>query len=77
MQIEQKVKELVAEQACVELSTVENESTFADLGFDSLDSVELMCNIEDEYDITVEDDAVENIDNVQGLIDLVRNLTPA
>lgn len=77
MQIEQRVKELVVEQACVEISMVENESTFVDLGFYSLDSVKLICNIEDEYDITVEDDAAENIDNVQGLIDLVRNLTPA
>lgn len=77
MQIEQRVKEIAAEQFCVNLDTVTNESTFESLGADSLDVVEFAMVLEGEFDITIEDEASEHLDTIQGFIDLVTNLKVA
>lgn len=74
MQIEQRVKEIAVEQYGVELSQVTNETKLEDLG-DSLDAIEFVMALEQEFDIEIEDEAAENIDNIQGFIDLVRNLS--
>ena len=71
MNIEQKVKEIAAELfEC----KVTNESTLESLGADELDRFEFVMALEDEFDISVEEGAEENIDTIQGFIDLVTNL---
>ena len=60
--VEQRVKKIVAEQLGVNEADVKNESSFVnDLGADSLDTVELVMALEEEFDIEVPDEAVESI----------------
>ena len=55
--IEQRVKKIVAEQLGVAEADVKNESSFVeDLGADSLDNVELVMALEEEYDLEISDD---------------------
>ena len=60
-----KVKKIVAEQLEVEANEIKPESNFAnDLGADSLDVVELVMALEEEFDIEIPDEAAEQIDTV-------------
>lgn len=60
-----KVKAIVVEQLEVDGDDVKPESTFADdLGADSLDTVELVMALEEEFDIEIPDEVAEGIDTV-------------
>ncbi len=72
MSIEERVKKIVAEQLGSGEDEISNESSFIDdLGADSLDTVELVMSLEDEFDIEIPDDDAENIATVQAAIDYV------
>jgi len=75
--IEQRVKKIVAEQLGTEEATVKNESSFIDdLGADSLDTVELVMALEEEFDTEIPDDDAEKITTVQQAIDYInKNLS--
>ena len=74
MNVEEKVKNIVAKQLGLGEDEVNNESSFIDdLGADSLDTVELVMSLEDEFDIEISDDEAENILTVQAAIDHVNN----
>jgi acyl carrier protein len=61
----EKVKKIVADQLEVSLDEIKPESSFAnDLGADSLDTVELVMALEEEFDIEIPDEAAEQIDTV-------------
>lgn len=71
--IEQRVKQAVAEQLSVSIEDVKNEASFMDdLGADSLDLVELVMALENEFDITIPDEDSEKIVTVQSAIDFVK-----
>ena len=60
--IESRVKKIIAEQLGVPESDVTNEKAFvADLGADSLDTVELVMAFEEEFGVEIPDDAAETI----------------
>lgn len=69
---EERVKKIVAEQLGVKLEDVKNESSFVDdLGADSLDTVELVMALEEEFETEIPDDEAEKINTVQAAIDYV------
>ncbi len=68
--IEERVKKIVAEQLGVNESDIKNESTFVDdLGADSLDTVELVMALEEEFECEIPDEEAEKITSVQQAID--------
>jgi acyl carrier protein len=72
--INDKVRGVVAEQLSVELDTVKEESSFADdLGADSLDTVELVMALEEEFDIEIPDEEAEKIQTVGMAIDAIKS----
>ena len=70
--IEAGVKKIVAEQLGVNEAEVKNESSFVDdLGADSLDTVELVMALEEEFGCEIPDEDAEKITTVQQAIDYV------
>ena len=73
-EIEARVKSVVVEQLGVEESEVKNESSFVDdLGADSLDTVELVMALEEEFGTEIPDEEAEKITTVQLAVDYVNN----
>jgi acyl carrier protein len=73
MAIEEKVKQIVAEQLGVdEAQVTENASFMDDLGADSLDTVELVMALEEEFDIEISDEDAEKIQTVKDAISYVK-----
>ncbi|BBG30726.1 MULTISPECIES: acyl carrier protein [Zymobacter] len=70
--IEERVKKIVVEQLGVKPEEVQNNSSFTeDLGADSLDTVELVMALEEEFDTEIPDEEAEKITTVQEAIDYV------
>ncbi len=70
--IEQRVKKIVAEQLGVNESEIKIESSFVDdLGADSLDTVELVMALEEEFECEIPDDEAEMITTVQQAVDYI------
>jgi acyl carrier protein len=75
--IEQRVKKIVAEQLGVAEGDIKNESSFVDdLGADSLDTVELVMALEDEFGCEIPDEQAEKIKTVQQAMDYVSSNMP-
>jgi acyl carrier protein len=73
-----KVQKIVAEQLSVDVSEVKSEASFAnDLGADSLDTVELVMALEEEFDIEIPDEAAETIATVQSAVDYINSKVAA
>jgi acyl carrier protein len=71
--IEQRVKKIVAEQLGVTETDIKIESSFVDdLGADSLDTVELVMALEDEFEMEIPDEQAEKITTVQQAIDYAK-----
>ena len=72
MSVDERVKGIVAEQLGIGVDEINNESSFIDdLGADSLDTVELVMALEEEFDIEISDEEAENISTVQTAIDYI------
>ncbi|GMI84605.1 acyl carrier protein 2 [Hibiscus trionum] len=70
-----KVCEVVRKQLAIEDDVpITGESTFLDLGADSLDTVEIVMGLEEEFGITVEEDNAQSITTVQDAADLIEGL---
>ncbi len=70
--IEERVKKIVAEQLGVKEDEVNNASSFVDdLGADSLDTVELVMALEEEFDTEIPDEEAEQITTVQLAINYI------
>jgi len=64
----QRVQTMIAEQLHIEVATVVPSATLTSLGADSLDVVELIMRFEEEFDIEIDDAAVENLHSVGDVI---------
>lgn len=75
-EILERVQNVVVEQLEVDADKVKPEASFAqDLGADSLDTVELVMALEEEFDIEIPDEAAENIGTVQAAVDYIKEKT--
>ncbi len=71
--IELKVKKIVSEQLGIPVDQINNSSAFiADLGGDSLDTVEMVLTLEDRFGFEVEEEIAEELHTVQAVIDLIK-----
>ena len=71
--IEERVKKIVVEQLGIKEDEVSNESSFVDdLGADSLDTVELVMALEEEFGCDIPDEEAEKIQTVQQAIDYIK-----
>ena len=72
------LKDIIAEQLSVEADEVNMDSNIQDdLGADSLDVVDLITTIEDEFDISIPDEAVEEIKTVGDIVNYIEKNTDA
>ncbi len=70
--VEERVKKIVCEQLGVKDDEVTNESSFVeDLGADSLDTVELVMALEEEFETEIPDEEAEKITTVQLAVDYI------
>jgi acyl carrier protein len=73
--IETKVIDIVSEQMGVDKSEITRETSFInDLNADSLDTVELVMEFEDEFDMSIPDEEAEKIQTVGAAIDYIVNI---
>ena len=71
----EKVRDMLAKQLNLSPDKIKPESDVVkDLGADSLDVVELMMALEDEYGITLPEGEVENVKTVQDIVDMMEKL---
>ena len=76
MSVEGNVKEIIVDQLGGDEKQVNSEASFIDdLGADSLDTVELVMALEEEFDIEIPDDDAEKIATVQNAVDYIKGQT--
>ena len=74
-QIESKVIEIISEQMGVDKAEITRETSFInDLNADSLDTVELVMEFEDEFDMSIPDEEAEKIQTVGAAVDYIVNI---
>ena len=74
--VEQQVKAIVAEQLGVKQEQVTNDASFVDdLGADSLDTVELVMALEEEFEIDIPDEEAEKIVTFQDVLNYIKSHT--
>lgn len=70
--IENKVKEIVSSHLGVEVSKIQNDTTFSDLDADSLDQVELVMAFEEAFGVEIPDDAAEKITKIEDAVNFIQ-----
>merc|ERR1712094_110811 len=69
-----KVQSIIAEQLGTDTGAVGAEKKFADLGADSLDTVEIMMALEEQFDISIDEEGAEKITTVQEAADMIEDM---
>ncbi len=67
----EKIKAIIADKMDLDPDTITEQSSFKDLEMDSLDMVEIVMDVEDEFDITIE--TSEGLETIADLIALIRS----
>ena len=76
MSVEEKVRGIIVDQLGVDENQVTNDTAFIDdLGADSLDTVELVMALEEEFEVEIPDEDAEKILKVQDAIEYINNNT--
>ena len=71
-----RIKDIISEELRLDVSNITPESHVVnDLNFDSLDSVQVVLELEQEFDIEVSDDEIDNTRTVKDILDLIENLS--
>ena len=75
--VDEKVKQIIVEQLGVDEGEVTSSASFVDdLGADSLDTVELVMALEEEFGLEIPDDEAQKIGTVQSAIDYINAKSP-
>lgn len=70
----EKIKKILAEQLDVDAEEMALDTNIAeDLGADSLDVVELLMSIEDEFDVEIPDEEIENLKTIGDVVEYIQN----
>jgi acyl carrier protein len=69
----EKIVSMIAEDRDIDIATITRESTFEDLGLDSLDTVELVMEFEEQFGIDIE--VNEDLKTIGDVVDLIDNMT--
>ena len=71
-----EIKDILAEQLDVNPDTIEMSSDLSsDLGADSLDAIDLVMSIDDQYGIEVQDSGIENMKTVEDIVNFIEGAT--
>ena len=71
----EKIRDMVSTQFSLDKEEITMETDFRkDLGADSIDLVELIMSLEEEFDLEVEDEEVENINTVEDAVEYINNI---
>ena len=71
----ERIKELVEQEMNIPAESITLESRIAeDLGADSIDAIELIMGVEEEFDIEISDDEATNIKTIADLVDVINKL---
>ncbi len=73
MSVETRVKDIIADQLEVAIDKLSKETTFEDIDADSLDIVELVMALEEEFDLEISDQEIENINSVGDVIKYIES----
>lgn len=71
--MEEKIKKIISDYLIIDSSEISSDQTFADLGLDSLDVVEIFLEVEDEFDIEIGDNDADKIRSVSSLVKFLEN----
>lgn len=72
----EKIRDILAQQLDLDPETVTMETDIAeDLGADSLDVVEMLMSIEDEFDVEIPDDAIDQLKTVSDVVEYIQDHT--
>jgi len=70
----EKVKEIIANQLSVDIKKLtENTNIAEELGADSLDVVEILMALEEEFNVSIPDEAIPNIKTIKDVVDFIDN----
>ena len=76
MSVRETIIELIAKNIKgIDVSTITNEHTLEDLGADDLDSVEIVLAIEQEFEIEIEDNEFDELQNIGKLVEYVEDMS--
>jgi acyl carrier protein len=73
-ELTQRILRIIAETQRKELSQVTIDSTFEELGIDSMDGINIVFALENEFNINIPDESVKTIRNVRDMVEGVRSL---
>ena len=72
MEMKEKVTEIIANQLSVSADKIKGDTNIAEeLGADSLDLVEILMSLEDEFGISIPDEAIPNIKTINDIVDFI------
>lgn len=70
----EKVRQIIAEELGVEIDDISMDTHLTDdLGADSLDAVELIMSIEDEFEVEIPDEELQNVQSVADIVEFLEN----
>jgi acyl carrier protein len=72
MSLPERVKEIIAEQLGVDVADLKDETSFDELNADSLDVVEMIMALEEEFDLEIPDEDTEKIKTVGSVVDYIK-----